>query len=269
MGLSFAADWLALREPADHRARASAVTEAMIGALAHIPSPRIVDLGCGRGSNLRYLALRLPTSARYLLVDGDEGLLAAAAASAPPGPTVTTLRADLRDLDPATTAACADLLAMAALVDLVDEAWLDRWIEAAAAHGAALLVTGNVDGRVMWEPAVDGDGPIMAAFVADQRRDKGFGPSLADTAPRHLEARLRAAGWRLAIGEADWHLADEADAPLQHAYLEGVVAALRGGDAVDDVLLGWWSRQREAAIVDGTSVLRVGHVDLFGDPPSR
>jgi hypothetical protein len=71
----FSAAWLGLREPADHRARAL----ELIGRL-----PRrfdaIVDLGCGTGSHLRWLAPRLESPQRWLLLDHDAELLAAATA---------------------------------------------------------------------------------------------------------------------------------------------------------------------------------------------
>ena len=65
--------WLALREPCDHAARSGALAARFVEAVG--PSPRLVDLGAGTGSNLRYLAPRLPTAQRWLLVDHDPALL--------------------------------------------------------------------------------------------------------------------------------------------------------------------------------------------------
>ena len=44
----FSADWLALREPYDARARNSDVFEALAAAVADLGSLAIVDLGLGR-----------------------------------------------------------------------------------------------------------------------------------------------------------------------------------------------------------------------------
>jgi ubiquinone/menaquinone biosynthesis C-methylase UbiE len=71
----FSANWLALREPVDHRSVNVAVRDAMrtwIGARQHID---IIDLGCGSGSNLRGLAPYLPSSQHWRLVDWDQALL--------------------------------------------------------------------------------------------------------------------------------------------------------------------------------------------------
>jgi ubiquinone/menaquinone biosynthesis C-methylase UbiE len=74
----FSADWLALREPADHAARSAAVTRAVVDALPRDRTLRILDLAAGTGSNLRYLTNHLTeaTSADWLLVDHEPALLA-------------------------------------------------------------------------------------------------------------------------------------------------------------------------------------------------
>ncbi len=74
----FSADWLALREPFDARARNPVVLDAVIAALKGYPSIRIVDLACGTGSTLRALAPRLPVEQNWRLIDNDLGLLARA-----------------------------------------------------------------------------------------------------------------------------------------------------------------------------------------------
>ena len=43
----FSAEWLALREPADHAARSAALTHAVVDALESDPSPQILDLAAG------------------------------------------------------------------------------------------------------------------------------------------------------------------------------------------------------------------------------
>jgi hypothetical protein len=52
----FSAEWLALREPADHAARSADLTRAVLNALPREVPQRILDLAAGTGSNLRYLA---------------------------------------------------------------------------------------------------------------------------------------------------------------------------------------------------------------------
>ena len=77
----FSADWLALREPYDARARNPAVLDALAAALADRGSVAIVDLACGTGATLRAIASRLPRRQRWRLVDHDLALLARASSA--------------------------------------------------------------------------------------------------------------------------------------------------------------------------------------------
>src|SRR5262245_3707323 len=67
--------WLALREPADFAARSATQAEATARRLDAADPLRIVDLGTGTGSNLRYLIDHLSPHQEWLLVDRDPRLL--------------------------------------------------------------------------------------------------------------------------------------------------------------------------------------------------
>jgi SAM-dependent methyltransferase len=262
VSLTFADAWLRAREPVDHAARSAVVTEAAARHLGGRTSPLVVDLGCGRGSNLRFLARRLPHSTRWRLVDRDADLLASISGEA--GGGVETVEADLRTRDLRALLAGADLVTAAALLDLVGQEWLERLVAATRAVGAALLVTGNVDGRIAWTPAHPLDAAMTAAFLAHHGGDKGFGAALGSRAPATL-LELLGEGWRLVHGRGDWQL-DDGARELQRAYLEGAVLAIRetaaDGDDIDR-----WARAREGAIVRGESRLLVGHIDIFAAAP--
>ena len=72
---SFSADWLALREPADTAARSESLTRLAGQRLGERDRVRAIDLACGTGANVRYLASRLPMPADWTLVDHDRALL--------------------------------------------------------------------------------------------------------------------------------------------------------------------------------------------------
>ena len=75
----FSADWLALREPADHAARNGDVLAHVARHVAGRDHLSIIDLGCGAGSNLRGFALSLPARRQsWTLIDYDAALLKAA-----------------------------------------------------------------------------------------------------------------------------------------------------------------------------------------------
>jgi trans-aconitate methyltransferase len=102
----FAAEWLALREPYDARARNPAIGDAATGWVIDLDPVTIVDLACGTGSTLRALSPHLPARQTWRLVDNDLSLLARAADSArPERAQVTALPVDLaHDLRPRSTA---------------------------------------------------------------------------------------------------------------------------------------------------------------------
>ena len=93
---SFSADWLALREPYDLRARNPAVLDAVVAWCKDIFAIKFVDLGCGTGSTFRALAPCLRGPQNWRLFDNDLGLLARAAAMVPP--TTVTFAASRLDL---------------------------------------------------------------------------------------------------------------------------------------------------------------------------
>src|SRR5262245_50976271 len=103
--------WLALREPADAAARSSSLLSHLAEGLPDDRPLRIVDLGSGTGSNIRYLSPRLPHPQDWLAVDRDAALLA----MAPPG--VRTQTMELGALDDERALADRHLVTASALLD--------------------------------------------------------------------------------------------------------------------------------------------------------
>ena len=69
-------DWLRLREPADFAARSEALTRAVVETAPAGEPIRVLDLGTGTGSNVRYLCERLRRKQQWLAVDRSAALLA-------------------------------------------------------------------------------------------------------------------------------------------------------------------------------------------------
>ena len=113
---AFSPDWLALREAADHRSRARPLVSRLRAAWRAHGWTRLVDLGSGTGSNLRYLAPRLPGRQEWTLIDHDARLLARV--EAPRGDlSVTAVMGDLDDQGIAAVAQ-TDLLTCSALTGI-------------------------------------------------------------------------------------------------------------------------------------------------------
>jgi hypothetical protein len=246
----FEEEWLRLREPCDHAARSAALADRFARAVG--PLPRLVDLGAGSGSNLRYLAPRLTAAQRWLLVDRDPALLERAYA----GPAVA-LEGQVLDLarELPEVGVWTGITA-AALLDLASAAWLDRL--ARWCRGVPVLIALTVDGRLIWQPEEPEDGAVRERFFAHQRSDKGFGPALGADAAQCFAERLEAEGQRVVLERSDWRLGP-ADAPLLAATLEGIIA-------VQGLEVRRWSAARRRQLATGQLRLTVGHVDLMALP---
>lgn len=248
--MDFAA-WLAARESYDHAAR----HEPFVGLLAEcLPAgARVLDLACGRGSNLRYLASRLPGDTRWWCLDQDPSLLGLVDAAC------TLLRHDLRT--GLGTLPVVDALVSSALLDLVDHGFLLALRDHCLGHRLPLLVTLSVDGRLAWERPDPDDEAVHAWFRAHQRTDRGFGPSVGTEAVPVLAELFVASGWRVQTAEADWEIPASDDAFCVE-MADGVAQAAAEMSPEPGRVSAWLARRR--ALGGG---LRVGHLDLLALPP--
>lgn len=262
----FSADWLALREPFDLRARSPMVLGAVAGFFQRRHSVRVVDLACGTGSTLRALSSRLPPRQSWTLIDNDPDLLARAAST----PTlqdvgVTVVSRDLNDDPEHAFGETVDLVTTSALLDLVSDAWLHRVAIAITARAIPFYAALSYDGRVAFTPPDPVDAAIVAAVNAHQRTDKGFGAALGPAAAGVALTRFTALGYAVVQGASDWQIGPE-HRDMQTELVDGWARAAReigtlsGNDITD------WLARRRATIAAGRSSILVGHVDVFAAP---
>ena len=274
----FSPEWLALREPVDHRARDGFLAMALAERLQSKPSVRVVDLGCGSGSNIRATYAALGKEQHWTLVDYDARLLAAARerllawadkASVEGDKLVLqksgkTLivgfrQADLVvDLDAALGREC-DLVTASALFDLCSHEFILRFARAVAARKAVFYTVLTYKGVQKWTPRHDLDGPMADAFHAHQMTDKGFGLSAGPNAPAALAASFAAAGYTVKEGDSPWLLA-RSDQALVDALVPGFAGAVREtGKLTGPQIDAWLAVSRHGS--------EVGHTDTLAFPP--
>lgn len=264
---SFDADWLALREPADHAARPDALLASLRAGLARREQTGplgVTDLGSGTGSNLRYLAPRLPVPQHWRLVDHDAGLLRRAVAPVA-GVGIDRWVGDLA-AHPGAALSCRTVLVTgAALLDLVSERWLARLLTACADQGTMVLFALSFDGRIRWSDSHPLDAELEDAVNRHQRSDKGFGPALGPTAAAVCGARLKALGYQVESCTSDWRI-DVDQAALGAALITGWVGAARAMAPERAADLRAWGVARAEALARGEVELTVGHRDVLGLP---
>jgi SAM-dependent methyltransferase len=254
----FSAEWLALREPADAAARSVDVLRLVLESLRTRAQCRVVDLGCGTGSNVRALAPALPTPQQWRLVDHDPALLAVAATRA--GVVAERLPMDLRDLHDEAFAD-RDLVTASALLDLVSDDWLVRFARQCWRAQAAVLVVLNYDGRLACSPRDPDDDLVRDLVNAHQRTDKGFGPALGPDAGARVEQLLREAGYITRRAPSDWVLGPS-QAELQRQLIGGWAAAASERAGAERARIRAWEQRRLANVDAGRSRLIVGHDDV-------
>lgn len=265
----FSSEWLALREPLDHRARNRDVLDAVAAAFAGRAGVCVVDLGSGTGSTLRALSGRLPRPQHWRLVDDDPVHLAEAAATPRPGDVdidapPLDLRGGVAELFDGSTA----LVTASALLDLVSEPWLANLAAAVAARSLPVYMALTYDGRVALADEDAADAAVIAAVNAHQRRDKGFGPALGPHAASFALRIFQQFGYAVTQGPSDWFAGPD-DALFQKELLSGWRdAAAEMGSLPRAELDGWYARRARAAEAGGLT-LRVGHVDFFARPKKR
>ncbi len=278
----FDSDWLALREPADHRARNRSLMadvlawaeseyntpESVIGR--HAPPLLVADLGTGTGSNARYLVPALTVPQSWVLLDQDEELLAQAAER-------------MEHLDvPLETRACqltaqgllsqipagTRLVTASALIDLMSADWLKSLANVAAASNAGVYIALTYDGRFELSPGEADDQWILDTVNAHQHREKGAGAAMGPDATGYLQARLAAQGYRVSLAPSPWHLTSQHPA-LQVALLEGWQQAVFEQAPGERERASLWFGKRLSQAREQRLSIRVDHQDLFARPAPK
>jgi hypothetical protein len=260
----FSAEWLALREPADHAARSIGVTCAAIESLPDGATPRILDLASGTGSNFRYLTaagFKGTRRSEFLLVDHDPALLA----RIPANPDVATRCMDLSTLDDRSIFDGRALVTASALLDLVSEAWLGVLADRCAEQRSVVLFALSYDGRIACSPEDPADATIVALVNEHQRTDKGFGRALGPDATDGAERGFRRLGYRVQRSRSDWTL-PPASGALQRALIDGWAQAATEIAASETIVIDAWRRRRQAHVDANRSRMIVGHEDLAAWP---
>ena len=268
MGHSLA-DWLTLREPFDAAARSVTLTRAVSDALPHDRTVRIVDLGTGRGSNVRYLTGRLPLPQEWLLLDEDADVLAevlpAVAGTLDPRCTMDMRQAGLGVLA-STMFDGRHLVTASALLDLVSESWLRSLAGWCHRIGAVGLFALTYNGEFRCSPVEPEDDEVRELMNLHQRaNDKGFGRAAGPDAVAAAERCFSSLGYRVQRAPSDWRLPPDAR-DLQRQLVDGWAgAASEVAPGRTSMIRSWLSRRLDH-IDAGRSHIVVCHEDLAAWP---
>jgi len=292
----FSAQWLALREPVDHRSRDRALHNKLVKYLEDVSAKqdgavRLIDLGSGSGSNLRALAPDLCAVQHWTLVDYDPALLTAArAALVIWSDRIIENNSDHRDAQRQTSVSAvrplcivkqgkritidflcedlavnieqvlqqpADLITAAAFFDLVAAQWLERFC---AALTKPLYTVLTYNGVERWSPPHASDEKVLEAFHYHQQTDKGFGAAAGPSAANVMKALLSERGFEVLTAQSPWKL-NSADRELITQLASGSAGAALETRRIDSATATAWAQSRRQAIA-----CEIGHIDLFALP---
>lgn len=260
----FDTGWLSLREPADKAARAPALVDMLMRYLQSMPTPVILDIGCGTGSTWRTLEPHVPNETRWLLLDHDPVLLEEAERRIGSDRGVGFHTFDLNDLEDLPLQGVSVVTA-SALFDLVSEDFCAAFSDKIVSQGCGLYAALNYDGIIRWSHRHPLDDEMVAAFNRHQQTDKGFGKALGPGASACLERLLTARDYRVHRMPSPWLMDGNASA-LQEAFLSGFRQPLREMSERTEAEIEDWLSFRLAAIAAPGSRCEVGHADIIALP---
>mgnify|MGYP000642364552 CR=1 FL=1 len=283
----FSPVWLTLREPADHAARSAALTQKLAAWAREQSALHILEMGCGTGSNLRYLCPHLGHHQEWTLLDYDPVLLAQLPLSIKEwaedegvdidiASDIVTVeaknfsarirwqQADLANELDALPFETTQLVTGSALLDLTSQSWLQQLSELCIRHQCASLFVLNYDGRIQWQPERSFDTQTITLLNRHQLGDKGFGPAMGPLAGRTF-AQALSSGQQCSVEPSDWQIIPEQQA-LQQALLDGwrEACAELAPENADE--LERWHDERQRLITSLESSLCVGHTDILSLP---
>lgn len=245
--MSYSAEWLALREPADAEARSTDLLEPL---RAILPERVLIrDLGAGTGAMGRWLAERLPSEQHWVLHDRDPVLLKRAVL--PETVSVTRVPGSLPTEFPGTA-----LVTASALLDLLDAATIEAIATGCVAANCPALLTLSVLGSARFEPELALDAQLNEAFNEHQRTHTGLGPDAVE----HAVAAFSAHGATVHRAPSPWRLGGEHE--LTWTWLRGwLAAAVEQCPELSEAAESWARRRfREGFLVT------IGHEDLLAVP---
>ena len=267
----FDANWLALREAVDHRSRATTLLMPLQTAWQTHGWCRILDLGSGTGSNLRYLAPRLRGAQDWTLLDQDADLLDLVEIPE----SINKARLTKGDLADQGLSAIAqvDFVTGSALLDLVSREWLEQLVNACQRVSSGALFVLTYDGDIRWvtssahNASVEDpdDAFVRQAVNAHQRCDKGLGSALGPTATLVAAKLFEEAGYRTWLASSTWRLGPK-DSELARTLVDGWEVAANEKRPDHAGRINGWACRRRQVVTSEAFVLAVGHLDLLALP---
>ena len=279
-GLAASAQWLDLREPADHRSRNRKLEQRARQALRRLaarspsstsaaaPAPTCAPprrcwapSSTGRSSTTTRRCSRPPPSGSTAWADGADrqgGTLALFKGAK--RINVEFRRADLAGDLEAALGPNANLVTASALFDLASAEFIARFAAAVAAAKSAFYTVLTYDGDQRWTPEHEADAALARGFPRPPAARQGLRPRRRSGCAGRAERGFRRRGYAVPEGDSAWRLG-AGDEALIAELAAGFADAVRETGQVDaPTIAAWRAVTRTGAVV--------GHTDTLALPPT-
>jgi len=271
---NFDSHWLELREPVDHRSRSKELVLLLANYWMKQKGRRILDLGSGMGSNLRYLSPYLGNkSQHWTLLDHDSSLLEMIEKPIQKHLTISPFLGDLRE-DGLQLIRDHDLVTGSALLDLTSRGWLDKLTEKCAKQSCPVYFSLSYTGEVSWHSTTNKEGDVESLehhsricniFNRHQLRDKGTGPALGPSAVSRLNQLFKSKGYVTKCYSSPWVL-DYEDRELKKLLIQGWMHSALEECPEESEMINSWAHSSLRLACSSNSILRVSHLDFLALP---
>lgn len=224
------------------------------------PGSSVMDLGCGTGNNIAYLAARWPEVEQWTGVDHDPVLLAAAERrfSAEDLP-FTGICAGLGELGAWADREQPSLMVANAVFDLFLPAEIDEFFRLLQQWKCPLWTTLLYTG-MSWDPALPEESWVIGWYEAHMQRPRTGGAGLGPAAPGYLANCAEALGGIASLAPSRWEIPAE-DQRMQGyllGFMEEAVGEMMTSGEEAKRLADWLAARRLAP-----GHLTVTHQDLL------
>jgi SAM-dependent methyltransferase len=282
----FNSDWLNERYRFDAEARNEWLEANCVNYFAYLPKLRLLDLGSGTGSNVRYYIEAFPQDQHWTCVEHDPKLIEASR---------QTIAADLRsrgyreeasgdalcfvgqghrveidwcegsllDLAQLLPLASVDLVMANAVFDLFSERQFRQLALDLHKAGTPLLFTLNY-AHMAFQPARPQDEQVIGWYDSHMLRPQSFGQAMGPAGGKKMETILREIGYEVQLAESIWDIRphDQAMLGFMLGFMEGAIGELPLSEAEQQSFAAWLQESRQR-VQQSSLALAVHHWDLW------